>query len=109
MKIETGLQEKKKFIEATAPVPPKIPGPLNPTTCNFQSLLWGDYGLFLETTHFSKSEGKLSFRHIILVCVLLPEFLQPTSISAWVYYWSSLENKTRLVEMTSYNNAKDDF
>ena len=42
---------------------------------------------------FCKSEGKLSGGHIIFVSVLLAEFLQPTSISAFVYHWSQLENK----------------
>ena len=42
--------------------------------------------------NFCKYEVKLSQSCIIFVSILKSEFLQPTSISAWVYYWSWLEN-----------------
>ena len=41
---------------------------------------------------FCKSEGKLSQSCIIFVSVLKSEFLQSIFISAWMYYWSWLEN-----------------
>ena len=76
MKIETGLQVKKKFIEATAPLPPKIHGPLGlwasgpPLPVISNPFCGGIMDIFWNST-FQQIRGKLSLSHIILVCVLL--------------------------------------